>query len=77
MHGERHQTHPDIRVEALDRFHQADIAFLHEIAHWQSVAQIAAGNMHDKPQVREHQLPRGIQIPFRAELDGERDLLLL
>ena len=33
MHAEGHQAHPDVGVEALDGFHQPDIAFLNQIVH--------------------------------------------
>ena len=75
MHRERHQPHAHTRVEALDRLHQADVAFLHQIAHRQTVAAIATGDMHHESQVREHQLARGAQIVLLAE--SARQLLLV
>ncbi len=77
MHGEGHQAHSHAGVEALHRFHEAHVAFLDQIAHGQAIAQIAACNVHHESQVREHQLPGGIQIGLGAETDGEGDLVFL
>ena len=77
MNGERHQPHAHARVEPLHGLHQADIAFLHQIAHRQAIAEITAGDVHDESQVREHQLPRGLQIAFRAEARRQRHLVFL
>jgi hypothetical protein len=33
VHRERHQTHALFRIEALDRLHQADVAFLDQVGH--------------------------------------------
>jgi hypothetical protein len=77
MHGERHQAHPHRGVEALHRLHETYIAFLHQVAHGQTVAQVSAGNVHHEPQVREHQLPGGVQVSFGAKSNGEGDLVFL
>ena len=77
MHREGHQAHAHRRVEALDRLHEADIAFLHEIAHGQAIAQVAAGNVHDESQVREHQLPGGIQIGLACGSERRGRLVFL
>ncbi len=77
MHREGHQPHAHRGVEALHRLHQADIALLDEIAHGQPVAQVAARDVHDEPQVRQHQLPRGVQIALDAKAGGQRHLVFL
>jgi hypothetical protein len=77
VHGERHQPHADRGVEALDGFHQAYIALLHQIAHGQPVAEIPARDVHDEPQVRQHQVPRGIEITLAPKAGGQRHLVFL
>ena len=72
VHGERHQPHADLRVEALDGLHQADVAFLHEVAHRQAVAAIAARDVHDEAQVRQHQLARRVEVVVAAQPARER-----
>ena len=46
VEGVTHQAHALVRVKAFDGFHQADIAFLDEVAVGQAVAQVLAGNRH-------------------------------
>ena len=58
MHGECHQTHAAVGVEVLDRLHEPDVAFLNQIGMRQTVAQKAAGNRNDKPQMRQDKLLR-------------------
>src|SRR5262249_21126884 len=53
--------------EALHGLHQANVTFLDQIAHGQSVAAIATGDVNDKSKVRQHQLPGSIQVPAEAE----------
>ena len=60
MHGEGDQTHANLRIEALDGFHQADVAFLDQVRLRQPVAGIAARQMDDEAQMAEHQLPGGV-----------------
>ncbi|MNR06465.1 hypothetical protein D3C85_1225370 [compost metagenome] len=76
VHGERHQTHTHFRVEALDRLHQADVAFLDQVSLSQTVAGIATGDMYDKTQVGEHHLPSRPQILLIVETLGQFTLLL-
>ena len=76
MDGERHQPYAALRVEALDGFHQADVALLDQVAVRQSVTQVAASDGHDDAQVRQHQFARGLDVVLRAELARERDLML-
>src|SRR3546814_1291864 len=58
VHREADQAHADFGVEALDRLHQADVAFLDQVAERQAVAVVAARDVHDEAQVRMHQLAR-------------------
>jgi len=67
VHGERHQPHADRRVEALDRLHEADVAFLHEVAEGQPIAVVAAGDVHDEPQVREQRAGGRVQVVVATE----------
>ena len=46
VHGEGDQPYPLVGVEAFDRLHQADIAFLNQVGLGQAVAGVAARNMH-------------------------------
>src|SRR3546814_8483841 len=46
MHREADQAHADFGVEALDRLHQADVAFLDQVAQRQAVAVVAASDVH-------------------------------
>ena len=71
VHGEGHQAHAHFRVEALDRLHQADVAFLHQVSLGQAIAGVAAGDMHDKPQVGHDQLPGGLQILLVEQTIGQ------
>ncbi|OIQ63138.1 hypothetical protein GALL_553230 [mine drainage metagenome] len=61
-----HQPHAMRRVEALDRLHQTDIAFLNQVGMGQTVAKILPRGGHDQPQVREHQLSGGVLVALLA-----------
>ena len=76
VHGEGNQAHADVRVEALHGLHQADVAFLDQVADRQTIAAVAARDVHDEAQVRQHQLTRGIEVAARLQLARERELLL-
>ncbi|MNE63318.1 hypothetical protein D3C80_1586620 [compost metagenome] len=76
VHRKGHQTHTHFRVETLDRFHQANVAFLDQVSLGQAVAGIAAGNMYNKTQVGEHHLPSRPQILLIVETLGQFTLLL-
>ena len=52
MHCKGHQAHAHRGVEALDRLHETHIAFLHQVAHGQSITQVSACNVHNESQVR-------------------------
>jgi hypothetical protein len=71
VHGERHQTHAARRVEALDRLHQADIAFLDQVGVRQAVAEVAAGDGNHQAKVRENKLTRRLHIAFAVETLGQ------
>ena len=71
MHGETDQAHALVRIEAFDRFHQADIAFLDQIAHAQAIALVATGHMHDETQMRHHQMTGGFQVFVVTEGAGQ------
>ena len=60
-----HQAHALLGVEALDGLHQADIAFLDQVALRQAVAQVLARDRHHQAQVRQHQPPGGLQVARR------------
>src|SRR5262249_21011013 len=56
--------------------HQADIAFLNQIADGQSIAAIASCDVHNETQVRQHELSGGAQVVAPAKTDSELALLL-
>ena len=66
-----HQAHALVRVKALDRLHQAHIAFLDQVAVGQAVANVLARHRDHQAQVREHQLSRCFQVVVVAELAGK------
>ena len=52
VHGKSHQSHALVRVVMPDGFHEPDVAFLDQIAMGKTVAQIAARDRNDQPQMR-------------------------
>jgi len=74
---EGHQTHAPVGVEALDRLHEADIAFLDQVGMGQTVAQVATGDRNHQPQVGHDQLARRFEVFLVAEAMGEFDFFLL
>ena len=68
VHRIAHQTHVLVRVKALDRLHETNVAFLNQIAVRQSITEVLARHRHHQPQVREHQLAGGIKVVFFLEL---------
>ena len=76
VHRKRHQTHTHFRVEAFDRLHQADVAFLDQVSLSQAIARITTGNVYNKTQVGEHHLPSRPQILLIVETLGQFTLLL-
>ena len=76
VHGEADQAHSHVGIEALDGLHEADVAFLHQVADRQAIAHVAARDVHDEAQVREHQRVRSLEVLPIAETAGERELVL-
>ena len=76
VHGEGNQTHPDTRVEALDRLHQADVAFLHQIGLRQAIAGVALGHVNDKTQMRHDQLTGSLEIATLLQTHRQFTLFL-
>jgi len=66
-----------IRVETFHRLHQADVAFLDQIAVRQAVSQILAGDGNDEAQVRQHQFSGGLDVPVGAQAARGSRLFLL
>ena len=80
VHRERHEAHALVRVEALDGLHQADVAFLDQIADAAGRSRVAARDVHDEAQVRQHQLLGRIEIvlvdkPARQVAEAGRPVL--
>src|SRR5205814_9544946 len=73
---ERYEPHPAFRVEALDRFHQTDVAFLDQVSLRQSVTHVAAGDGDHQAQVRQHQLARCFDVVVGPEFAREGALFL-
>ena len=59
------------RVEALDAFHQTDIALVDEVEQWQAQPVVIAGDLHHQPQVGlDHVLSRLLVAFFDALSQG-------
>jgi hypothetical protein len=67
VHRIADQAHALLGVEALDGLHQADVAFLDQVALRQPVAQVLARDRHHQAQVRQHQLPGGLDVAVVAQ----------
>ncbi len=76
VQGERHQTHAALGVKTTHCLHKPDIAFLNQIRLRQAVAQVAATDRDDQPQVRQHKLPRGIKVVRIPQPAAKLDFLL-
>ena len=76
VHGERDESYVVSRVETLDGFHEADVAFLDEVIQWQAIAGVALGDMHHKTQVRHNELACGVEVFFFAVTGCERLFVL-
>ena len=76
VHRKGYQPYTHTRIKALHGLHQANAAFLHQIAHGQPIAGVTTRNMHNKAQVREHQLARSLDIIVLAKFDSELLFLL-
>ena len=75
VHRIAHQTHALVRVEALDRLHQAHVAFLDQVAMRQPVAQVLARDRDHQAQVRQHQLAGSFDIASLAQPSRRRQFL--
>ena len=73
VHGEADEAHAHVGVEALDRFHEPDVAFLNQVADGQAVTEIAARDVHHEAQVRQHEIARRVEVLVLAEAAGERE----
>ena len=73
----RDRTHTVRRVEALDRLHQTDIAFLDQIGVRQTVAKVAAGDRNHQAQMRKNKLACRFQILIVAETRRQPNFLFL
>ena len=71
------QPHALVGVEALDRLHQADVAFLDQVAVRQAVAEVLARDRDHQAQVRQHQPAGGGEVAVVAQAARELGLLLL
>ena len=76
VHGERDEPHADFRVEARHGLHEADVAFLDEVANRQAVTGVAARDVDDEPQVRQHELAGRVEVVVVAQPLGQRDFVL-
>jgi hypothetical protein len=63
-----HQAHALFGVEALDGLHQADIAFLDQVALRQAVAEVLARDGNHQAQVRQHQATGAGEVAAVAQL---------
>ena len=60
-------------LEAIDRLHQADVAFLDQVEQRQPAIQVALGHRHDEAQVGLDQLPLGVGqrvVELRQAIEG-------
>ncbi len=67
---EADQAHAALRVEPAHGLHESDVAFLDEVRLRQSVADVLAADGDHQPQVRQHQLPRGVEVVVAAAACG-------
>ncbi len=76
VHREGNQAHTHFRVEALDRLHQADVAFLDQVGLGQTIAGIAAGDVDDESQVGKNHLASGFEVLMVEQALGQIAFLL-
>ena len=69
--GEGDKADATLRLEAFDGFHQADVAFLDEIAERQTIAGEAACDVNDKFEVVHDEGLRGVDVVGFLQGDGE------
>ena len=77
VHGVADQANALVGVEALHGLHQADVAFLDQVAVRQAVAEVLARDRDDQAQVRDDQATGGGEVAVVAQAAGELGLLLL
>ena len=70
VHRKADQAHADLWVEALHRFHQANIAFLDQVGQRQAVAFVTACDVDHEAKVGQHQRFRGLEILFTMQALG-------
>jgi hypothetical protein len=68
---ERHQAHIVIGIETLHGLHEADVAFLDQVAERQTITGIPFRDVHDETQVRQNELARRIEVVLLAESDRQ------
>ena len=76
MNGVADEAHALLRVEAAYGLHQADIAFLNQVAMRQAVAQVLARDGNDQPQVRHDEPASGFEVVVANEFARVLQLLL-
>src|SRR5690606_16130419 len=76
VYRERHEPDADFGVEAPHGLHQADVAFLNQVAELQPVTGVAPGDVDDEPEVRQDELAGRIEIVVVAEPNRELPLLV-
>ncbi len=64
-----------MRVEALHALKQPDVSFLDQVERVGPDPSVFERDLHDQPQVREHEFLRRLRIPGREDLLGERKFL--
>ena len=75
-HGVGREAEAAIRIEALDRLHESDIALGNQLAHRQPVAAIAHRDLGHQAQVAGHEPVRGFRVIVLAPALGQHELLL-
>jgi hypothetical protein len=65
-----------VRIEALHRLHQGDVALRDHLADRQPIAAIAHGDARDETQVRRHELVGGLRVLMLLPALGQHELFL-
>ena len=71
MHGKGDEAYALMRVETLDRLHQADVTFLDQVRLLQAIAAVAARDMHDEAQVRHDESTGRLQMILFMQPQGQ------
>ncbi len=69
------ETHVTIRLKTGCCFHQADMAFLHQISHGQTIMAKTGGQSDDEAHMGMCQPVKGLLVPLLTPLTGEKTLL--